>query len=248
MALDIQRHAPEGPDVFEHGRTAEGEAIHVNWRLYMQFLAYGECERPSELSAALQDAEIAHTIYADLNDPLGVGVLTFDMDPNFFVDRLRPVLVQRPFVNLVPKPEFTMFGRTYAIGYESDLERTLIGRPRGRVLDPETPWAIWYPLRRKGEFEQLSAAEQRSILMEHGGIGRAFGEAGYGSDIRLACHGLDTHDNDFVIALIGKELNPLSRIVQRMRKTKQTSQFLEKLGPFFIGKALYQYGGPEAEK
>ena len=46
--------------------------------------------------------------------------------------------------------------------------------------------------------------------MEHGGIGRAFGRAGYGSDIRLACYGLDKNDNDFVVGLIGPELYPLS--------------------------------------
>lgn len=133
-----------------------------------------------------------------------------------------------------------MLGRTYAIGYEDDLERALISRPRQKVCDPEMPWAIWYPLRRAGSFEQLSAEEQRVILAEHGGIGRAYGRAGYGADIRLACHGLDKNDNDFVVGLIGPDLYPLSSIVQRMRKTKQTSLHLERLGPFFVGKAIWQ--------
>ena len=56
----------------------------------------------------------------------------------------------------------------------------------------------------------------------------------------LACHGLDKFDNDFVIGLLGPELYPLSCIVQRMRKTKQTSQHLERLGPFWIGKVAWQ--------
>lgn len=68
----------------------------------------------------------------------------------------------------------------------------------------------------------------------------AFGAAGYGHDIRLACHGLDKHDNDFVIGLIGKDLYPLSAIVQTMRKTQQTSLYLQRLGPFFVGKAVWQ--------
>jgi chlorite dismutase len=42
------------------------------------------------------------------------------------------------------------------------------------------------------------------------------------------------------VALIGPELYPLSAIVERMRKTKQTSQYLESLGPFFVGKAIWQ--------
>ena len=50
---------------------------------------------------------------------------------------------------------------------------------------------VWYPLRRAGTFERLTADEQRIILLEHGGIGRAFGKAGLGHDIRLACFGLD---------------------------------------------------------
>ena len=133
-----------------------------------------------------------------------------------------------------------MLGRTYAIGYEQDLEETLVERPRRRVLDPKLPWAIWYPLRRAGSFEQLSRSEQNTILMEHGGVGMAFGRAGLGYDIRLACHGLDRDDNDFVVGLLGPELHPLSIIVQRMRKTKQTSLHLERLGPFFVGRVAWQ--------
>jgi chlorite dismutase len=133
-----------------------------------------------------------------------------------------------------------MLGRTYAIGHEQDLEETLVDRPRRRVLDPELQWGIWYPLRRSGSFEQLSRKEQNAILMEHGGVGMAFGRAGLGYDIRLACHGLDRQDNDFVVGLLGPELHPLSIIVQRMRKTRQTSLHLERLGPFFVGRVAWQ--------
>ena len=114
---------------------------------------------------------------------------------------------------------------------------------RGRGVAFSTPicaWAIWYPLRRSGSFEQLSRKEQNQILMEHGGVGMSFGRAGLGYDIRLACHGLDQADNDFVIGLLGPELHPLSIIVQRMRKTRQTSLHLERLGPFFVGKVAWQ--------
>ena len=44
--------------------------------------------------------------------------------------------------------------------------------------------------------------------MEHGGIGMAFGRAGLGYDIRLACHGLDRDDNDFVVGLLGPRAAP----------------------------------------
>ena len=116
-----------------------------------------------------------------------------------------------------------MPGRTYSLGYEPDLEDALIGRPRRTVFNADWRWAVWYPLVSDGSFARLSADEQRAILSEHGTIGMAFGAADYVHDIRLACHGLDRDDNDFVIGLIGKDLFPLSALVQSMRKTQQTA-------------------------
>ena len=71
-------------------------------------------------------------------------------------------------------------------------------------------------------------------------LGRRYGEAGYAVDVRLECHGLDRDDNEFVIGLIGAELYPLSRLVKDMRATRQTSEFIQQMGPFFVGRALYQ--------
>lgn len=236
----------EGLDISEQGRTADGQIVRLDRRLFMQLHAFGGCKATGELLASLQAQPFGSVLYVDALDPQGVALLTFSEDPDFFVAGLRDYLNRPPFAGLTPKPELTMFGRTYALGNEEDLERMLLARPRQKVCDPKWPWAIWYPLRRAGSFEQLSAQEQRTILMEHGGIGHAYGRAGYGTDIRLACYGLDANDNDFVVALIGPELYPLSSIVQRMRKTKQTSLHLERLGPFFVGKAIWQNEGVHA--
>jgi hypothetical protein len=227
-------------DVAEHGRSAEGETTSLDRRLYMQLHAYGRAPDTPALIAALEAAGVEGVLYEDVNDPAGVALLTLSEDPEAFVGELRGFLQAPPFSELEPRPELTMLGRTYAIGYEQDLLDTLVDRPRRRVLDPELRWAVWYPLRRAGSFEQLSRTEQNAILMEHGGIGMAFGRAGLGYDIRLACHGLDRDDNDFVVGLLGPELHPLSIIVQRMRKTKQTSLHLERLGPFFVGRVAWQ--------
>lgn len=237
-----------GLDLREKSRTTDGRELSLDRRLFMQLQAFSGCGDTGELVSALQDAGLPGTLYADINDPRGVAVLTFSEQPGYFLGEWRRFLNRPPFSDLRPKPELTMFGRTYAIGYEDDLERTLIIRPRQKVCDPAMPWAIWYPLRRAGAFEQLSAQEQRVILAEHGGIGHAYGRAGYGTDIRLACFGLDKNDNDFVVALIGPELYPLSSIVQRMRKTQQTSRYLERLGPFFVGKAIWQSQGRDAHE
>ena len=227
-------------DLSEKGKDKDGQPISLDRRLFMQFLAYGQCRNTGSLAETLEEAGIEGVLYADINDPQGVGLLTFSEDPDFFVTRLREQLNKPPFTELMPKPEFTMFGRTYALGYENDLEETVITRPRRKVLDPEWAWAVWYPLRRVKTFETLPEREQQIVLREHGGIGFTFGRAGYATDIRLACHGLDKNDNDFVIGVLGHDLYPCSAVIQAMRKTKQTSQYLESLGPFFIGKAVWQ--------
>jgi chlorite dismutase len=133
-----------------------------------------------------------------------------------------------------------MFGRTYSFGYETNLQETLLSGPKKKVLDPDWRWAIWYPLRRKKNFESLPEDEKRAILGEHGKLGFKFGKAGYAKDIRLSCHGIDKNDNDFVIGVIGKKLHPLSACIEAMRKTRQTSEYLESLGPFFVGRAVWQ--------
>ena len=78
-----------------------------------------------------------------------------------FIDVVRPARSPAPFAALSLKPDYTMFGRTYSLGYEPDLQETLIDRPRRTVLNPDWRWAMWYPLRRSGRFAQLTPEEQR---------------------------------------------------------------------------------------
>lgn len=228
------------PDIREHGGIKNGTPQLSDERLFMQLLAFGSCRDVEAVVRCLAGASIACVLYEDLNDPCGIAVLALAEDPNHFLDVVRPLLARAPFDSLVPKPDYTMFGRTYAIGYEPDLRDTLIDRPRRTVLNPAWRWATWYPLRRSGRFSQLTPDEQRTILGEHGAIGMTFGSADLAHDVRLACHGLDRDDNDFVIGLIGKDLFPLSAVVQAMRKTQQTSLYLDRLGPFFVGRAVWQ--------
>jgi len=207
-------------------------------RLFMQLLAFGGCSDPAAVARHMADAAETVVVYEDLHDPRGIAVLTVSEDPNVFLNRVRPRLTSGAMEELSLKPQFTMFGRTYALGYEPDLDEVLVERPRRTVLNPDWRWAIWYPLRRNGAFAQLAADEQRTILGEHGQLGITYGAADYAHDIRLACHGLDRDDNDFVIGLIGKQLYPLSALVQAMRKTQQTALYLDRLGPFFIGRKV----------
>lgn len=216
-------------------------------RLFMQLQVFTGCFDPKPLARALESSRVEATLYQDVNDPRGVGVLSMSEDPALFATGLRDVLNADPFAALTLRPGLTMFGRTYASGFESDLDDWLLGRPRRTALNPAWPWGIWYPLRRVGAFARLSAQEQGTIIREHSVLGRAYGDADLAHDVRLACQGLDANDNDFVIGLVGRELHPLSHLVQAMRKTVQTSQYIQALGPFFIGHALWQSplsGGP----
>ena len=228
----------EPPDISEKGGLKEGQPQRSDRRLFMQLMAFGDCSDPGAVARHMADAAEAVVVYEDLHDPRGIAVLTVGEDPDIFLNSVRPQLTSGPMKELVLKPQFTMFGRTYALGYEPDLQEVLLERPRRTVLNPDWPWAIWYPLRRNGAFAQLSQDEQRTILAEHGQLGITYGAADYAHDIRLACHGLDRDDNDFVIGLIGKQLYPLSALVQAMRKTQQTSLYLDRLGPFFIGRKV----------
>lgn len=232
----MQQSALEKPDLSEKGARNQRS----DQRLFMQLLVFSGCREVQPLIDLLQAAQVEGALYASMHDPTGVGLITMSQDPAFFVGPLRQLLQEQVFASLRLEPSYTMLGRTYALGYEPDLQETLFNRPRRTVLNPAWRWAIWYPLRRRGEFEQLPEDQQREILMEHGKIGFSFGRADYAHDVRLACHGLDTRDNDFVIGIIGAELHPLSAVVQAMRKTTQTSLYLDRLGPFFVGRAVWQ--------
>jgi chlorite dismutase len=226
--------------VADKGRSKTGETLYSTRRLFVQLLAYGGCADSSAVAAALEEAGVPAVFYEDLNDPQGIALLSFHEDPDFFLDTVRPLVGTAPFRGLIPKPEYTMFGRTYSMGWESDLDEALIERPLQRLRDPSLRWAVWYPLRRSGSFEQLDEKDQRSVLAEHGSVGQSFGRAGIAHDVRLACHGLSKEDNDFIIGVLSTGLHPLSAIVQRMRKTRQTSLYIERLGPFFVGRVWRQ--------
>jgi chlorite dismutase len=223
-------------DVQERGAAGQASSR----RLFIQLQVMTGCLDPKPLVSALEASRMEAVLYQDVNDPRGAGVLAMSEDPAFFATGLRDVLNAEPFSSLALRPEFTMLGRTYASGFEADLDDWLLQRPRRTTLNPAWPWGIWYPLRRVGGFARLSPQEQGTIIREHSVLGRAYGEADLAHDVRLACHGLDVHDNDFVIGLVGRELHPLSHLVQAMRKTVQTSQYIATLGPFFVGHVLWQ--------
>ena len=231
-------------DVNEYGGKRDGERQAMNRRLFMQLLVLDMPEgEPADAATAflgkvLAERKIPAVVYADALAPRGFGLLTWHEDPAHFVRAVRPLFALDGLRRAALRPAFTMFGRTYSTGHEPDLEHVLLRRPIEYVQNQSWPWHVWYPLRRTGSFNRLSPQEQGEILREHATIGFAYGQADLGHDVRLACHGLDASDNEFVIGLVGKELHPLSHLVQTMRKTRQTSEFIAQMGPFFVGHAI----------
>ncbi len=232
---------PEPLDLREVGTPIDDKPQVSDKRLFFQLHVFSDCYHPEVFIEHIQKSKyspLGAVFYDDLNNPTGFGVLLGAPDPASLLDQslvLRDM--QRKFDHEISyRPEMTMIGRTYSSGREPDLEEWLINRPIRNVFNPEFPWAIWYPLRRKPEFYQLEQRDRGRILGEHALLGRSYAAGGYASDIRLACFGLDTNDNEFLIGLVGPELYPLSRLIQDMRQTEQTTKYIESLGPFFIGK------------
>ncbi len=235
-----QAHKLEPPDIKEYGAPKQDGPQVSDKRLFFQLQVFTGCAHPEELSKALQKSSLESVLYLNVNDPRGVAVLAMSEDAGVFSGAFRDLLSREPFSSLKPCVEMTMFGRTYSSGREPDLEDWLLHKPRRNALNPDMKWAVWYPLRRKAEFELLPKDEQTKILYEHAKIGIGYGQAGFAHDIRLACHGLDKNDNEFVLGIVGPELYPLSRLVQDMRKTQQTGKYMQSMGPFFVGKVFYQ--------
>ena len=236
----IMENRQEKLDLREFGAPGIGESQVSDRRLFLQLQVFSGCKNPAALIEVLETNGVGSVLYDDLNDPTGIGLLLIAEEPTDILTQTRVLLMNSGFSNLDHCSEMTMIGRTYASGREQNLNEALFEKPLRNVMNPEMPWAIWYPLRRKPEFYLLSGAEQGRILGEHGMLGRTYAEMVYAADVRLACFGLDRLDNELVIGLVGPELYALSRLVQDMRKTQQTGKYIESLGPFFVGKVRWQ--------
>jgi len=236
------------PDLAEHGGPVKGLPQTLDARLFFRLLVFTGATDLAPIVEAVAASGLDAVVYADFNDPLGAGVLVMDENPAVFTGRARTLFTGPAFRALTPVPAMTMAGRTYGTGRETNLEDWLLRKPRRNALAPERPWAIWYPLRRVGAFNRLSRAEQGRIMGEHALIGRGYGEAGKAVDIRLECHGLDRDDNEFLLGLMGPDLHPLSKLIKDMRPTRQTAEFIQKMGPFFVGQAVYQSTLPDADR
>jgi len=235
-------------DLNEYGGKKDGERQAMNRRVFLELLVFDAPDAngvviAERLAALVRERKIPSVVYADAMSPQGVGLLTWSEDPAHFVTNVRSLFATEGLRGVTFRKDWSMMGRSYATGHEPDLAFVLLERPIKNVLDETMPWHVWYPLRRSGAFAKLEPIEISHLMREHAAIGFAYGQAGVAHDVRLACHGLDPRDNEFVIGLVGHELHPLSHLVQTMRKTRQTSEFIVQMGPFFVGHVVARVAG-----
>jgi len=233
-------------DVTEYGGTRGGVRQSMDRRLFMHLVVFDELRSDGgdavdvgrAFGEAIGKEGLASVFYADAVSPRGYGLLTWNEDPGKLVGAVRRLFAAPFSARVALRSGWAMIGRTYATGHEPDLEYTLLRRPVEQVLNHAHPWHIWYPLRRTPAFSSLESHEQSQVLREHAQIGMAYGASELAHDVRLACYGLDAADNEFIIGLCGKDLHPLSHLVQAMRRTRQTREYIAQMGPFFVGRVL----------
>ncbi|KAF4695603.1 hypothetical protein FOZ60_004100 [Perkinsus olseni] len=232
----------DGPVLYEKG--ANGQTMEK--RLFCQLYVL-DCINAAKLPQAREKLElelvrrnIPSVIYDDVSSPRTIGLLTWSEDPKHFPTVVNPLLQLEGIGDVLePRQGWTMLGKTYSSGHEADLEDVLLRKVIRTVSMKGAEYAVWYPMRREGKFYKEKPEDQCRRLLEHAAIGRAYSAKAGVWDVRLNCYGLDAADNEFVIGLMYKDLYPLSKIVEDMRKTAHSSFFMKSFGPFFVGQRVF---------
>lgn len=243
-AMHMPQVAP--PELREVGAVNGGERQYMKKRLYMQLrLLDVDLKSVSSMDDFIENVKslftsIPSVLYRDSSSSNSVGLLVWSEDPSLFTEGVCSALTHALIAGKYSeRPGWTMFGKTYSNGHEKDLNEYLFKKPIRTVTHADWDWALWYPLRRRGPFYIQPAADQCRMLLHHAAIGKAFSDVGGAHDVRLKCFGMDALDNEYVVGIIGDDLHGLSRVVEEMRKTRHTAEFLESLGPFFVGKKIW---------
>ncbi|KAF4668263.1 hypothetical protein FOL47_003118 [Perkinsus chesapeaki] len=237
---------PKVPPPVLYEKGANGQTSEERLYVRLDVLEAVDCARlpgsKRKLEEQMKAADVSCVIYDNINSPKSIGLLTWSIDPSHFAKVVNPVLQQAGIGDVLsPVPGWTMLGKTYSNGHEPSLRDFLLKKVPRNATRQDAPYAVWYPMRRKGEFYMETPSDQCRMLLHHAAIGRAYAEVGAAYDIRLNCYGIDADDNEFVVGLIGKDLYGLSKIVEEMRKTEHTSYYLKSLGPFFVGLRVFSH-------
>src|SRR5271169_1402304 len=128
-------------DVLEHGGKKDGERQSLDRRLFMQLLVLDAPAGHSgdsvagALATLLRERGVRGVVYADTQDPRGVGLLTWSDDPAHFVRVVRPLFSAPALAPVATRRGWAMLGRTYGQGHEPDLAHVLLQRPVDQVMN-----------------------------------------------------------------------------------------------------------------
>jgi hypothetical protein len=125
-----------------------------------------------------------------------------------------------------------MLGRTL-LGY-GRIRRRLLHRPRRTVLNRNWRGPVWYPLRRSGRFAQLppeSSGRFSNMAPSAWRMARATSP-----DIRLAC----TASTEQTTTCQPHQQDLYRSSTSDDGKAQQPALYLERLGPFFVRRAVWQ--------
>lgn len=225
---------------------SDGTREQMNERLYVQLRvldftsAQGREEGLMAAEAALKRSALQFVVYKDVCSSTALGVLCWTKDPHQLATEFNDLIcslicVHDGVIAAEERSGWSMFGRTYSAGHEISLKDALFDRPIRHIKDSNCQYAVWYPMRRKATFYTQPPEDRCSMLLSHAAIGKSYSDIGAVHDVRLKCFGMDPHDNEFVIGLVSSNINSISRVVEDMRATRHTAEFVESLGPFFTG-------------
>src|SRR6186713_464105 len=82
--MDKGRARIEPPDLSEMGGQKDGQPQRSDTRLFMQLMAFGGCVDVAAVARHLESSGVEGVVYEDINDPMGIAILTFSQDPNVF--------------------------------------------------------------------------------------------------------------------------------------------------------------------
>jgi len=191
----------------------------------------------SALSRRLREKRIDGVIYGDANDHRGIGLLTWAKDPADILENVHALLGGKRFSALTPRPGWVMFGRVSGDSVDATVDT---------LLRSDQRWGVWYPVRNKPEWGSLDETARGAAQREHGKVAKKFTSADKVSYVRLSCHGIDPEDNDHIFGLTAASLTDISLLQEAMRGTSQIANYVEKMGPVFVGRKVWQ--NPEPAK
>ena len=207
----------------------------------MKFTAFGGCADPQAAVAALAEDGVEGALYVDANDPQGIGLIVAAEDPGLLRDDAARA-VQPPAVRGVHAQARVRHARPHV------LDR-LRARSRGHAVheaarqdaEPREPLGrVVSAAARRRSFRRcrpiISAASWPSTARSRNATAPAGMPPTCASRATASTRTTTTSSS----ACSARTCIRLSAVVQEMRKTEQTAQYLDSLGPFFVGKAVWQ--------